>query len=190
MSTLEVEPSQPLEYLKYRDQQQLTELTGHTQGTGFAEPGTYRFHTIWPKDNHEYIHVIIAAEIGTPPALLNEGVAVAHHGASLTGPLDGDPLWNCSPVRPQVRSMRDSGRVPPLDLLLENLAFQQIDDAVSYPVAGSFVRYLIDEDGPKKLLTLLSRSPRDASGSSLRTIFRDVYGVDIDAVWAEWLAWL
>lgn len=190
VSKLGVEPSQPLVYLKYRDQQQLAELTGHTQGTGFAEPGTYRFHTVWPKDNHEYIHAIITAEIGTPPAFLNEGVAVAHHGASFTGPLDGDPLWNGSPVRPQVRSLRDSGLVPALDVLLENLPFQQIDGGVSYPVAGSFVRYLIDEEGPEKLLLLVSRSPRDASKSSLRTIFRDVYGVEIDGVWAEWLAWL
>lgn len=187
---LGVEPSGPLEYFKYRDSEQLAELTGHTRGTGFAEDGGYRFHTIWAKDNHEYVHALITAEVGTPPALFNEGVAVAHHGASFSGELDGDPLWNGLPVRGQVRSLRDAGGVPSLNALLENGAFHGVDAGVSYPVAGSFVRYLIDVYGPDRLVSLLASCPRDASASTVRATVLEAYDMEIDTLWAEWLAWL
>lgn len=190
VSRLGIAPSRPLEYFKYQDARQLTAITGHTQGTGFAEDGNYRFHTIWPKDNHEYVHALVAAEVGTPPALFNEGVAVAHHGASISGPLDGDPLWNGSPLREQVRSLWDSGRVPELDALIENGSFQQLDPGLSYPVAGSFVRYLIDALGPDPLISLIARCPRNATASMVRAVFRDEFGEELDTFWAEWLSWL
>lgn len=190
VSRLGIAPSEPLEYFKYRDTRQLAELTGHTQGTGFAEDGNYRFHTIWPKDNHEYVHALIIAQVGTAPGLFNEGVAVAHHGASISGPLDGDPLWNGSPVREQVRLLRDAGSIPQLDALIENDSFQQLNPGLSYPVAGSFVRYLIDVHGSAPLIGLIARCPRNAQASRVRAVFLEEFGEELDTLWSRWLAWL
>lgn len=190
VAELGVRPTRRFEYFKYRDVDQLRKITGHTQGTGFAEEGNYRFHTIWPKDNHEYVHALILAEVGTPPALFNEGLAVAHHGSSISGPFDGDPLWNGEPVRKRVRAIRDAHQLPTLDALLPNLDFQKVDGNVSYPVAGSFVRRLIDESGPEPLLSLIARCPRDASATTIRTRFQEAYGEEIETAWARWLAWL
>ena len=74
---LGVDPGQKLEYRKYRDRAHLRALTGRNTN-GFAEPGTIRFHTIWPIDNHEGVHTIVILRLGHPPALFNEGIAVAH----------------------------------------------------------------------------------------------------------------
>lgn len=189
-TTLGVVPTQRFQYFKYRDVQQLRALTGHADGTGFAERGNYRFHTVWPQDNHEYVHALIGAEVGTPPALFNEGIAVAHHGASFSGSFDGDPLWNGAPARAQVRAARDAGALPPLDALLENLDFQRVDSDVGYPAAGSFVRYLIDTRGPVPLLSFIARCPREANAAAVRTLFHEAYGEAIDDAWARWLAWL
>jgi hypothetical protein len=189
-SELGVRPTRRFEYFKYRDVEQLRRITGHTQGTGFAEEGNYRFHTIWPKDNHEYVHALILAEVGTPPALFDEGIAVAHHGASISGAFDGDPLWNGEPVRMRVRAIRDGHELPSLDALLPNLDFQKVDPNVAYPVAGSFVRHLIDETGPVPLLSLIADCPRNASAATIRARFRDAYGEEIDTAWGRWLDWL
>jgi hypothetical protein len=187
---LGVEPTHPLEYHKYRDADHLRSLTGHTAGTGFAEEGSYRFHTVWPKDNHEYVHVLILTEVGGPPALFGEGIAVAHHGASISGDFDGDPLWNGSPVRPQVRAMRDAGTLPALDAFIENLDFQSLDIDTGYPAAGSFVRHLLDMHGAVPLLSFVSRCPRDADASTVRSLFLEAYGRALDDAWAAWLTWL
>ena len=83
----ELASDQRLEYFKYRDRAHLAALTGR-DANGFAEPGTVRFHTIWPRGNHEGVHTLVVLHLGHPPALFNEGVAVAHHMA----PGAGDPV--------------------------------------------------------------------------------------------------
>jgi hypothetical protein len=183
-------PGAPLEYHKYRDLAHLKRVTGHTQGTGFAEAGTYRFHTIWPMDNHEYVHSLVTTLVGTPPSLFNEGVAVAHHGASLSGSFDGDPLWNGGSVHARVRSIRAANRLPDLDDIIESEAFSKKDSDVTYPVAGSFVRYLIDQAGVAPFLEFVAHCPRDASAATVHARFRDEYGEELDSWWAAWLEWL
>ena len=148
------------------------------------------FHTIWPRDNHEYVHSLVTSLVGISPALFDEGIAVAHHGASLSGSFEGDPLWNGGSAHARVRSLRATMQLPALNAIIENEAFEREDPNVTYPVAGSFVRYLIDQAGTTPLLTFIARCPRDASASQVRAHFRDAFGDDLDAWWARWLAWL
>lgn len=184
---LGVDPTRRLEYFKYRDTEQLERITGHHLGTGFAEVGTYRFHTIWPKDNHEYVHALVIAEVGLSPAFFNEGIAVAHHGASISGDFDGEPLWNGGPVGERVQALNAAGNLPALDDLLESADFAEIDGDITYPVVGSFVRYLLDESGPDPLLALIASCPWDASAATVRARFAEAYGESIDAAWSRWL---
>src|SRR5262245_55997879 len=64
---LQVQSTTRLEYNKYRDRAHLKALTGK-ETNGFAEPGTARFHTIWPTDNHEGVHTLVMLTIGMPPS--------------------------------------------------------------------------------------------------------------------------
>jgi hypothetical protein len=182
-------PDRRLEYFKYRDATQLERLTGHDRGSGFAEDGTYRFHSVYARENHEYVHALVSAQVGTPPALFSEGIAVAHHGASLVGSFDGDPLWNGASARDRVRLLQSIGGLPDMSEILENEAFQRLPADVTYPVAGLFVRYLLDEAGAAPLLALIASCPRGAAAPTIRARFRDAYGGDdIDVWWSRWLA--
>jgi len=135
------------------------------------------------------MHALVSAEVGAPPALFNEGIAVAHHGASIVGSFDGDPLWNGGSARDHVRALRSAGELPDLSDVLGNADFQALDPNVTYPVAGLFVRYLLDEEGAAPLLTFVASCPRDANGATIRARFREAYGgVELDAWWEGWLA--
>jgi hypothetical protein len=95
IGALGVDPGVKLQYHKYRDRAHLQRVTGRATN-GFAEPGTPRFHTIWPWDNHEGVHALVILTLGHPPALFNEAAAVAHQ----TNPRAGDTLarWNGEPA--------------------------------------------------------------------------------------------
>lgn len=143
-TTLDVDLTTPLEYFKYRNRSHLASLTGR-ETNGFAEPGTPRFHTIWPIDNHEGVHTVVILYFGHPPALLNEGVAVAHQ----TNPPRDDLVarWNGRDVHDRAREFLNQGTLPPLEALLESEAFFQHDANITYPASGSFVRHLLDTYG-------------------------------------------
>src|SRR5688572_29659923 len=54
---LGIVPSQKVEYRKYVSRPEMARYTGNGNTNGFAEPSLWRFHTIWPFDNHEVVHV-------------------------------------------------------------------------------------------------------------------------------------
>ncbi len=180
-----VEPPGPLVYFKYRDREHMEEVTGRVTN-GFAEIGNLRFHSIWPTDNHECVHALLSATIGLAPALFNEGVAVAHQ----TNPPRGimEPRWSGTAIDEIAAQRKQEGAIPPLTELLDNPDFRRYSDQLTYPLAGSFVKHLIERDGygPLKAVFELSefRDPPDR----LRAVFQTVYDQSLEAAWEEWLA--
>lgn len=178
-----------IEFRKYRDRAHLERVTGEVTN-GFAEPERGRFHTIWPQDNHEYIHVIFVSLVGSAPSFFNEGVAVAHHGASLSGSFDGPPLWNGVSAHSLARGVLLSGALPDVTELVITNRFWELDQQMTYPVAGSFVRHLIDEAGVGAFKAFCSRSRWNDSLSEIRHDFQDVYGESLEAWWDRWQGFL
>lgn len=186
-AALQLNPGQKLEYHKYRNRAHLERMTG--RGTnGFAEPGTRRFHTIWPRDNHEMVHVLVILELGHPPALFNEGVAVAHQMIPDEGVLYAQ--WNRRNVHAISAEYVAAGRVPPLAQLLESPDFFRFDEALTYPVAGSFVRFLIDRYGLERFRSYLRGRSFDDGAEQTRAAFQAAYGRTLDTAWAEWRAFV
>jgi hypothetical protein len=184
---LGVQPTARLDYSKYRDRAHLEAVTGKVTN-GFAEPGTMRFHTIWPIDNHEGVHALVTAYIGHPPALFNEGVAVAHQTDPLRGQLD--PRWNGTDIDVLARQYLLAGKVPALSRLLESTDFFDFDTNVTYPVAGSLVRYLLSRFGIARFKGFIAKVEFSDRASRLVSIFGQEYGVALDAVWSDFQAWL
>jgi hypothetical protein len=184
---LGVQPNEKLDYFKYRDRAHLQAVTGRATN-GFAEPGTTRFHTIWPIDNHEGVHTLVILNIGHPPALFNEGVAVAHQ----TDPMRGDltPRWNGQPLHAIARDADTAGRLPSLAGLLTSRGFFDFDQNLTYPIAGSFVRYLIDMYSLARFKALLAGATFDDAASRTETRFFAAYGKTLNSAWAEWRGWL
>lgn len=190
-ATARLELSYParIEYRKYRDREHMKRVTGR-ETNGFAEPARGRFHTIGPIDNHEYIHVVFVALVGDSPGLFNEGVAVAHHGASVDGEFDGDPNWSGTSVHELARGFRNAGTLPELAELAVDREWQEHDPEMTYPVAGSFVRFLIDETGIDAFKDYVARAGRNDDFETISADFLAVYGESLDVWWERWLAFL
>jgi hypothetical protein len=176
-------------YYRYQDRTELMRYTGR-ETNGFAEPEQGRFHSIWPRDNHEYIHVVFVSGVGFPSALFSEGVAVAHQGASLMGSFDGPPQWNGTSVDQLARKHLADGTLPVLDELVESSRFRSYDSQMTYPVAGSFVRYLIDQRGIERFKQFAARSGNTDSQRTIETDFQTVYGEPLATWWSRWRTFL
>ena len=72
--------------------------------------------------------------------------------------------------------------------MLESPRFFDHDEDMMYPVAGSFVRYLIDQHGWVPMKAYLRASAFGHSASQTRAAFRSAYGISVDDAWAAWRA--
>jgi hypothetical protein len=187
VGALQLQPSPRLDYHKYRDRAHLRALTGRDTN-GFAEPRTTRFHTIWPIDNHEGVHVLVMLQIGHPPALFNEGVAVAHQTDPPRSILT--PQWNGTDLHQLARQYDADRRLPALSSLLSSRDFFASDDNVTYPCAGSFVRYLIDRHGLRPLKQYVGSATFDDAAAVTEARFLAAYNQSLSSAWTEWIAWL
>lgn len=180
-----LEPTQRFVFFKYRDRDQMVAVTG-IPGNAWAEGGNYRFHTIWPTDDHESVHALVTSRVGDAPPLLSEGFAVAHQ----TLPSLDVPRWSGTPIDVLAARHQEQHAIPVLDSLLENRDFRRYDSQMTYPVAGSFVKSLLDRHGYDPVLQLFQAGDPRASASELRRVFREAFAEEIDAAWDTWLAGL
>src|SRR5262249_32157049 len=185
IAALDVPAPRRVVYNKYRSRTHMGDLTGHYDTNGYAEPSTFTIHTIWPIGNHEVVHVY-SSTFGSPVALFNEGIAVAHQ----TDPARNDltPRWNGTPLHDWARTFRRQGTLIRVSDLVATADFRRFDPNVTYPEAGSFVRYVLDQYG----LDTLKRFFRDGnsadSANPVRLQFQNAYGRDLDSVERDWLA--
>jgi hypothetical protein len=187
LAALEVPSTPRLEYRKYTSREHLQALTGRSTN-GFAETNSPRFHTIWPIDNHECVHSVVMLEIGHPPPLFNEGVAVAHQTFPDRGRFT--PTWNGIDLHQLARQSDQAGQLPPLSSLLSVPDFFSHDTNITYPGAGSFVRYLIDTYHLAPFKAYVSSAGFEDQPSTTESRFRAAYGRPLSDVWSEWRAWL
>lgn len=187
LDTLGVTLDEKLIYKKYRNRGHLKQHTGR-ETNGFAEVGTTTFHTIWYADNHESVHSVVTLAIGHPPALFNEGIAVAHQADYGLYP-EFVPTWNGEDFHELSKEFKDSD-MPSLADLIESRSFFEYDVMMTYPIAGSFTRYLIDTRGMDPIKEFISGSDFYQSGDTTRTRFQEVYGLSLDDAWIEWLMFL
>ncbi|MCX6154233.1 MAG: hypothetical protein NT007_08740 [Candidatus Kapabacteria bacterium] len=183
ISELNVTLVNKLEFFKYRDIDHLERVTGK-RTNGFAEMGTYKFNTIWTIDNHECVHSVVVNLIGHPPALFNEGIAVAHQAL----PVDKKfvPGWNGQDFNLLAKNFKKNGELPPLDDLLGYLSFWNYNSNLTYSVSGSFVRYIINQYGIQKLKDFYKTVRFETPKDSTKLQFKKIYNFTLDSAWQEW----
>lgn len=187
IAALDVADSGPLEYFKYRDRAHLEALTGRSTN-GFAEVGTKRFHTVWSRDNHESVHTVVLLHMGHPPSLFTEGIAVAHQVDPARGLLT--PRWNDQDLHALARVYDSAGLLPALSAVVVSTDFARLDAQVTYPVSGSFVRYLLDSYGLARMKSFFAGARFDEARATVDVRFQSAYGRSLDSAWVEWRAWL
>jgi hypothetical protein len=169
-----------IKYYRYPSQINLGQAFGHSWKGYAAQMGEgSAVHSVLSCHPHEVIHAITFA-IGRPPALFEEGIAVAYDWRF---PLDeGD-------VHALARGRLVQQELYPLHSLLTTREFQAYDDPAVYAEAGSFVKYLIDTFGPDKMRSLFAL-PRHSGPQETETAFQAIYGRSISEMESEWQAFL
>src|SRR5262249_1333907 len=139
---------------------------------------------------HELTH-ILAGKLGNPPAILNEGLAVY-----ISERLGADALkYLGSPGKTVDRAAQDLVKDGKLIRLEELIGFTEIGSeksqpSISYAVAASFVKYLIETYGaPKFRETFQKTQNSNAPNDVLRNaeILRQIYGRPLSNIEIEWL---
>jgi hypothetical protein len=164
----------------------MREVIGVGNSNAHANVGTFALHTLWRADNHETIHLLMSRFASPPPVpLFAEGFAVAHQ----VDPVKGDfaPKWNGRYLPEHLAAFRADGRYVPPHRLLTTKAFRAVGDVVSYPIAGAWMRYLIDRFGYDRVKELLRRGRTNDTDATVRETFASVFGADIERVEADWL---
>jgi hypothetical protein len=174
-------------YYKYRDRGQMSEVTGQDTN-GWADPPAFAVHTIWPWDNHEVVHVMTAL-VGRPTDFFNEGIAVAMSVDLQGGSLD--PIWQSRTVHTWSSTFRAQGSLPRIADIVETGAFRQLDANRSYPIAGSFVSFLIESRGMEQTRQFFRNGSRDSRRSDIERQFSAAFQLtlaDAETQWLEFLA--
>jgi hypothetical protein len=158
------------EYYRYGSPEELAQGTG-TYASGVTFAATREIHSTHAFHAHEIVH-LVASQLGDPGAFFHEGLAVV---------LGNDGKWNGKDVsdlaRPLVR--RASFRT----LLAQ---FDSMDPQRGYPLAGSFVAYLVRTHGLDKVADFFRRCP--PTGGDREAAFARVFGNSLDSAGASWIA--
>jgi tetratricopeptide (TPR) repeat protein len=145
--------------------------------TDIAKPWSGQIHlsrqSLEGSLKHELVHAAAAPF----------GVAVIRASLS-TGLVEGlamalDTEWGNRTVHEYAAALRDAGIAPPIEGIMSFWGFASQQSSVSYVLAGSFCRYLIDRYGMRNLM-LLYRS----------LDYRTVYGRSLGELALEWEAYL
>ena len=186
LGALGLQTSRRLQYAKYRDAGHMRRVTGQMTN-GFAEPSTFTVHSIWPWDAHEAVHVYTEL-IGRPSDFFNEGIAVALSYDPAAGRFVA--LWNNTPIHDVARSLTGSGTVTSIGGIVDTEAFRRLPDQQSYPLAGSFVSFLIDDRGMPAMLAFFRASSRADSRAIIDTRFTSAFGFSVAEGEQRWRAFL
>jgi len=169
-----------VKYYKYRSQAGLQQVFGRPR-KGYADPtdqgGTV--HSIYSCHPHEVIHAL-TYPLGRPPALFEEGIAVAYD-------------WRFAMEEGEVHALAQGKLMRqdlfPLYSILTTRGFQINDNTTVYIEAGSFVKYLMDTYGPGKMRSLFT-VPRYGDLQEIKTAFQEIYGQSLSEAESEWWAFL
>jgi hypothetical protein len=180
---------QKVEYRKYVSREAMGRYTGNANTNGFAEPTLWRFHTIWPFDNHEVVHVYTSL-LGRPSDFFNEGIAVSFQ----TDPGRGDLTvrFNSQQVHDACRAYLQAGTLPlPVSRYVTTAGFRGISDQVlSYRMAGSFMLHLTERFGLPVVARFFETNNRDETLDTIRSRVQLTFGISLEEVERSWVAML
>ena len=113
--------------------------------------------------NHEIFHVIAMNLWGVPEIWINEGMAVY-----------SSKQWHGYDLYQLTKYLIDNNRYVALDILVKK--FRQVDDLVSYPLIGSFSKYLDETYGRETVINIWQGKIRDIkvyTGKSINELEQD-----------------
>ena len=194
-----------LRYFAFADRETLRADTGWDI-TGRAILDRDAVVSIYAADAHEVAHILTAPH-GRPLRLANfwlEGIAMYYTWPEVFFGEDGAGdrprrmgTWHGRSVHDWTQTALQAGELVPLERLVHgNAAWGQLDDGVSYPLAGSFVTHLLGP-GHRDLerIAALRAFFDEANAAADRTAVLDAFErhlglplAEAEAAWLEFLA--
>lgn len=119
--------------------------------------------------NHEFFHLYAYRFWKRPKeTFVSEGMAVY-----------SDDKWHSQELHPLVSFLKAKGKLIPIRQLVEN--FRKQNDLISYPQAGSFMKFLSEKYGKDKVTAVWKSGEK---------VFAKAYGKNVDELEKEWLAFI
>ncbi len=150
--------------------QQMKKLIGwETNGTGFYKYNALtgiasdKINSIY--SNHELFHVVAMNIWGVPDTWINEGMAVY-----------SDNNWHGQDLYQLTKYLFANNRYVPLNKLLNN--FRKVDNLISYPLIGSFVKYLDETYGRATVIQIWKNKTKK---------IKNITGKSIQQLEIDWL---
>lgn len=176
----------------FPDEETKKKETGHTgAGWAFSNIIIEVYNETTKLDPYHELAHILSGQIGEPPALFNEGFAVY-----ISEKLGADALrYLGSPgkkVDDVTRALLAKGALIPLDELLSftDIGPEESKPPISYPEAASFVKYLLDSQGPERFRRAFRELHNSGDAEMLRKnkeALSVIYGKAFSQVQGQWL---
>lgn len=164
-----------INYYFYPDTTTIRKMLG-LKGYQYVSWDDYEIHSINPNDNHEVIH-FITDPVGRPPRSIAEGTAFW---------IIND--WNGKTIDDIVAGLAREKKIPAVQQLIDYNSFALLSPDVSIPAAASYVGFLADRFGTKKLMDLYAAANGVNAYQPYAAVFKNVYGlpaVDVESAWHE-----
>ena len=157
------------EYYRYGTPQEVAADLGE-YATGVTLGSRRQIHTVRRESHfHEIVH-LVAAQLGDPGPFFQEGLAVALSGASWRGQALTRVRLPAGLRRQKISALA--------------ARFESLRPEVAYPVAGSFVAFLIKTHGVARVAAFFRAS--GGSGVPRDEVFRATFGAGLDEAGAAW----
>jgi hypothetical protein len=141
---------------------QMKLLVGHeTNGSAFYSTNTVtgiaseKSNSIY--SNHEMFHVVAMNLWGVPDIWINEGMAVY-----------SDNKWHGYDLYQLTKYLVDNNRYVSLDKLIKD--FRKVDDLISYPLTGSFVKYVDETYGRETIIKIWKGKTKNLKNHTGKTV--------------------
>lgn len=157
--TLGITPPFRIQYYLLDTPEEVGRVYGDNEPcNGFASPPDTVFAVYNGKVKcigmHEDTHLISYVRKRPDPAFLREGLAMYM-----------DRVWWSRPNEDWVRDFLTDGRCLSVPALLENDCFYSYSDAITYPIAGAFTRFLAEKLGMREYLEQVYYSEQPAQAA-------------------------
>jgi len=157
------------EYYRYGTPQEIAANLGE-YASGVTLGSLRQIHTVRREcPLHEIVH-LVAAQLGDPGPFFQEGLAVALSGSKWRGQALGRVRLPAALRRQKVSVLA--------------ARFESMDPETAYPIAGSFVAFLIKTYGVSRMADFFRAS--GGSGSPTDTAFRATFGESLDQAGTAW----
>ncbi|MDX2008400.1 MAG: hypothetical protein SFU83_24410 [Meiothermus sp.] len=186
-------------YYKFATTEDLHRLTGRKFGDKAAS-GQGMVFSVHASDPHELAHVLFSPATDQLADFWLEGLARAYAWPWLYCPADRSNCsyqtrlgaWNLYSVHYWAQAALRRGALPRLEeLIYGNTRFDQLPLVESYPVAGSFVSFLLDNPGKvQRLKGFLRQSGSARSSAEVLAAFEVHWGQKLSEAETQWRGFL